>query len=198
MSWRSAVLVLTLMAAPITFAAEPTSLRFEVRLSPELAKTAPRGRVMVVLGPAAGKDPRKTIGDTGMDAPPVLGGDAAPPAADGLIATLGPTHEIFPIESLAKLKPGKYVAQAVVHTNRDLNFPNAPGDLVGPGVPVEIDPAKGGVVQLLVNNRLPDETVLLPGHNYAPTRTSTIGREKTSNPFMRFEAVEDYLRAMGH
>jgi hydroxyacylglutathione hydrolase len=45
--------------------------------------------------------------------------------------------------------------------------------------------------------RLPDETVLLPGHNYAPDRTSTIGREKDRNPFMRFESVEDYLRAMG-
>ncbi|MFN2424964.1 MAG: MBL fold metallo-hydrolase [Candidatus Binatia bacterium] len=46
--------------------------------------------------------------------------------------------------------------------------------------------------------RLPDETVLLPGHNYAPQKTSTIGREKVGNPFMRFESVEDYLRAMGH
>lgn len=46
--------------------------------------------------------------------------------------------------------------------------------------------------------KLPEETVLLPGHNYAPERTSTIGREKRDNPFMRFERVEDYLRAMGH
>ena len=46
--------------------------------------------------------------------------------------------------------------------------------------------------------RLPDETVLLPGHNYAPEQTSTIGREKKSNPFMRFASVEDYLRAMGY
>ncbi len=46
--------------------------------------------------------------------------------------------------------------------------------------------------------RLPDETILLPGHNYSPERTSTIGREKRSNPFLRFETVEDYLRAMGY
>ncbi|MFN2378257.1 MAG: MBL fold metallo-hydrolase [Candidatus Binatia bacterium] len=46
--------------------------------------------------------------------------------------------------------------------------------------------------------RLPDETILLPGHNYAPQRTSTMGREKTTNPFLRFETVEDYLHAMGH
>lgn len=46
--------------------------------------------------------------------------------------------------------------------------------------------------------RLPDDTVLLPGHNYAPQRTSTIEREKRTNPFLRFESVEDYLRAMGY
>lgn len=46
--------------------------------------------------------------------------------------------------------------------------------------------------------RLPDDTVLLPGHNYSAERTSTIGREKQANPFLRFESVEDYLRAMGY
>jgi glyoxylase-like metal-dependent hydrolase (beta-lactamase superfamily II) len=46
--------------------------------------------------------------------------------------------------------------------------------------------------------KLPDDTVLLPGHNYSPEKTSTIGREKERNPFLRFERVEDYLRAMGY
>jgi hydroxyacylglutathione hydrolase len=46
--------------------------------------------------------------------------------------------------------------------------------------------------------KLPDETVLLPGHNYSSARTSTIGREKRENPFLRFERVEDYLRSMGY
>jgi hydroxyacylglutathione hydrolase len=46
--------------------------------------------------------------------------------------------------------------------------------------------------------RLPDDTILLPGHNYAPQRTSTIEQEKRTNPYMRFESVEDYLRAMGY
>ncbi len=44
---------------------------------------------------------------------------------------------------------------------------------------------------------LPDDTVLLPGHNYAADETSTIGREKQTNPFLRFERLEDYLRVMG-
>ncbi|MEA1935246.1 MAG: MBL fold metallo-hydrolase [Thermodesulfobacteriota bacterium] len=32
---------------------------------------------------------------------------------------------------------------------------------------------------------LPDDTVVLPGHNYGRTPTSTIGNEKKNNPFLR-------------
>jgi glyoxylase-like metal-dependent hydrolase (beta-lactamase superfamily II) len=32
---------------------------------------------------------------------------------------------------------------------------------------------------------LPDETLVLPGHHYGSTPTSTIGQEKRSNPFLR-------------
>jgi glyoxylase-like metal-dependent hydrolase (beta-lactamase superfamily II) len=32
---------------------------------------------------------------------------------------------------------------------------------------------------------LPDETVVLPGHNYGVRPRSTIGQEKRSNPFIR-------------
>lgn len=46
--------------------------------------------------------------------------------------------------------------------------------------------------------KLPDETTLLPGHNYAAASTSTIANEKKTNPFMRFERVEDFLRMMGY
>ncbi len=46
--------------------------------------------------------------------------------------------------------------------------------------------------------KLPDETILLPGHNYAAASKSTIGEEKRSNPFLRFESLQDYLRMMGY
>ena len=32
---------------------------------------------------------------------------------------------------------------------------------------------------------LPDETAVLPGHNYGGSPTSTIGHEKKYNPFLR-------------
>jgi glyoxylase-like metal-dependent hydrolase (beta-lactamase superfamily II) len=44
--------------------------------------------------------------------------------------------------------------------------------------------------------KLPDETVLFPGHNYGGS-SSTIGDEKRGNPFMRFAALGDFLRGMG-
>ena len=52
----------------------------------------------------------------------------------------------------------------------------------------------------LVNKlrRLPDETVLYPGHNYAAQPSTTMGEEKQRNPFLRFERVEDFLRTMGY
>jgi hydroxyacylglutathione hydrolase len=43
---------------------------------------------------------------------------------------------------------------------------------------------------------LPDDTVLLPGHNYGGLY-STIGREKRENPFMRFPSLKDFLGVMG-
>jgi hydroxyacylglutathione hydrolase len=43
---------------------------------------------------------------------------------------------------------------------------------------------------------LPDDTVVLPGHNYGGTVT-TIGDEKRHNPMMRFPTMTDFLRVMG-
>jgi glyoxylase-like metal-dependent hydrolase (beta-lactamase superfamily II) len=43
---------------------------------------------------------------------------------------------------------------------------------------------------------LPEDTILFPGHNYGGA-SSTIGDEKRQNPFMRFAALGDFLKAMG-
>jgi hydroxyacylglutathione hydrolase len=43
---------------------------------------------------------------------------------------------------------------------------------------------------------LPDDTLLLPGHNYGGP-SSTIGDEKRQNPFMRFASLGEFLRVMG-
>jgi len=45
--------------------------------------------------------------------------------------------------------------------------------------------------------KLPDDTLLLPGHNYGG-KTSTMGKEKKHNPYLRFQRLEDFLGAMGY
>lgn len=41
---------------------------------------------------------------------------------------------------------------------------------------------------------LDESTVLYPGHNYADDPTSTIGREKQSNPYLKISNLDDFLK----
>ncbi len=140
-------------------------LRFEVRLGPGAlpGRSAPAawprgGRLMVILAPRGTAEPRLGIGETGMDAAPMLGRDV-----DGLepgaVATLDGRSALFPFDRLEQLRPGTYAVQAVLHRNPDLDHANAPGDLYGPVRTVRIDPAAGGVVGLELTRALPDESV---------------------------------------
>jgi hydroxyacylglutathione hydrolase len=45
---------------------------------------------------------------------------------------------------------------------------------------------------------LPDETILFPGHNYAPLAQATIGEQKKTNPYLRFASLKQFLAAMGY
>ena len=45
--------------------------------------------------------------------------------------------------------------------------------------------------------RLPDDTLLFPGHLYSSEPSSTIGEQKRTNPFMRVASLEQFLMFMG-
>ncbi len=45
--------------------------------------------------------------------------------------------------------------------------------------------------------RLPDETLLFPGHLYSQEGHSTMGEQKRSNPFLRVTSLETFLQFMG-
>jgi glyoxylase-like metal-dependent hydrolase (beta-lactamase superfamily II) len=45
--------------------------------------------------------------------------------------------------------------------------------------------------------RLPDDTSLYPGHNYADRPDSTISREKRENLYLRVPSLDDWLNLMG-
>jgi hydroxyacylglutathione hydrolase len=43
---------------------------------------------------------------------------------------------------------------------------------------------------------LEDDTILYPGHNYADRPTSTLGEEKSGNPYMQYTSLDEFLRDM--
>ncbi len=45
--------------------------------------------------------------------------------------------------------------------------------------------------------KLPEDTVLYPGHNYGPSPTSTIGDELKQNTYMKIKSLDDWRRLMG-
>jgi hydroxyacylglutathione hydrolase len=44
---------------------------------------------------------------------------------------------------------------------------------------------------------LDDSTILYPGHDYGGSPTSTIGEQKQTNSYMRYDSVQQFLRDMG-
>ncbi len=45
--------------------------------------------------------------------------------------------------------------------------------------------------------KLPEDTILFPGHNYGPTMVSTIGEQMRDNVYMRVRSLDDWRRMMG-
>lgn len=45
--------------------------------------------------------------------------------------------------------------------------------------------------------KLPDETILLPGHNYGG-QSSTLGEQKRFNRYMNFSTLDEFLTSMGY
>lgn len=138
--------------------------RLEVVAAPGLLAAPADGRLFVVLGKEASPEPRLSIGRTGLDRPPVIARDVT--AFDGTTpAALDATAIAFPVDSLADVPDGEYVAQALFDTNIDLKSVNAPGNLYSAPTPVTIDHAAGGAVRLELTARVPDEE-LPPATDY--------------------------------
>lgn len=97
-----------------------------------------------------------SIGQTGGDAPPVIGQDVRAFAPQTPVR-IDAKSAIFPIESLSKLPSGEYYAQAAFHFNRDINIPNAPGDLFSAPKRVTINSNRAETVNLVLSRALPVE-----------------------------------------
>jgi glyoxylase-like metal-dependent hydrolase (beta-lactamase superfamily II) len=41
--------------------------------------------------------------------------------------------------------------------------------------------------------KLPDDTIIYPGHNYGDTPTDTVGHQKQTNPYLQCSSLEEFL-----
>jgi S-formylglutathione hydrolase FrmB len=172
-------------------AAQPpaaTGLRFEVTVAPGMLAKPTDGRLLFVLGKVGSEgEPRRSIGDTGLTALPLLGADVNG-FAPGVVGVVDGLSEIFPIASLSKLPAGEYVAQAVFAWNPDLRLPDAPGNLYSDPHRVMLNPAEGGTVRIMLAHQEP------PDH--PPPDTATVKYVRLQSELLsRFHGRPIYLRA---
>jgi hypothetical protein len=156
-AWLVLVVPLALMPIPQGEPKQtPAKVRFRVTMANGLLSAPEDGRVLVVLGRQAGVEPRKSLGQSGLNASPVLGTDARQ-FGHGKSIVLDGKAVTFPIEDLSRLPGGEYWAQAVFDHNRDLKIPNAPGTLYSTPRRVQLDPAREDMVELQLTQQLPSE-----------------------------------------
>ena len=129
-----------------------SGVRFEVTTNQQ----PDSGRLFIVIGKAPRPEPRVTIGETGIYAPPVLGVDVRNFGA-GTVASIDKSASIFPISNLDSLPAGDYYVQALFDTNIDLKSVNAPGNLYSDAQRVHLDPRSSGIVKLVLDKRVPPE-----------------------------------------
>src|SRR5262249_33511241 len=145
------------------------------------------GRLLVALNPHAFPEPRQLLGQTAMNAPPVLGRDADG-LATGRTYTLDRTSAYYPLSDLDHLKPGEYNVQAVLIGNRDLWLPGAPGNMYSDVKKVRLDPADDQAIKLELTNVIPSEEV--------PEDTEYVKHVKFKSELLsKFHGRTMYLRA---
>src|SRR5207248_11545506 len=92
-------LALAFLLLALTPARAPQALRFEVTVAPGLLPKPQDGRLLLVIAKRVGLEPRFTIGETGMNMPPVLGKDIVG-MAPGVVALIDSTAQTFPISNI--------------------------------------------------------------------------------------------------
>jgi hypothetical protein len=176
-------------AALLAFARVPhaNSLRFEVTVAPGLISTPVSGRIFVVMGRVSHPEPRLSIGQTGLDASPVLARDVSD-LRGGPVEVLDENAAAFPIDKLSRLPPDDYYAQALFDSNIDLKSVNAPGNLYSEVQRVHLDPARGQPVKLELARKVPPEQL--------PAETEYVKFVKIQSELLsKFHKRPTYVRA---
>ncbi|HYV05354.1 MAG TPA: alpha/beta hydrolase-fold protein [Blastocatellia bacterium] len=151
----SALMALTVFQAPACVGQE-ARLRFEVTAAAGLVPTPISGRLFVVMSRGGQPEPRLTIGQTGMDASPMLARDVSA-LRSGTVEVVDHHAISFPIESLSRLPAGDYFVRAVFDSNSDLKSVTAPGNLYSEPLKVHLEPAQAQPVKLQLTRKVPAE-----------------------------------------
>ena len=130
------------------------------------------GRMLLMISDDDGREPRFQISSRNEDAQPIFGIDVEGLKA-GQEAIFDSAVLGFPVDSLAKIPPGEYVIQVLLHKyetfhrsdGRTLKLPMdrgegqmwniAPGNLLSTPRKVRIDPRKGGMIHITLDKVIP-------------------------------------------
>jgi glyoxylase-like metal-dependent hydrolase (beta-lactamase superfamily II) len=154
-----------------------------------VARLLERAPVPIHVNAREAEGVRKVTGASASDLVPHEGGDVIPLGRlrVRLLHTPGhtPGSQCFLVEEAGA--PGRLVSG-------DTLFLGSCGRVDLPGG----DPA--ALFDSLTNQlaRLPDDTLLYPGHLYSADPSSTIGEQKRRNPYLRVARLEDFLSFMGY
>jgi Putative esterase len=163
------------------------AVKISVKIPDDAQPEHAEGRLLLVLGKRSSPEPRRMIGETGMDAAPLFGrdvGDARP----GASYDFDDSAAAFPIDKLSSVPPGEYFAQAVLHTNRDLNLPCAPGDLYSPPLKIVFPPPIDQAIRLELTRKMPEEEL--------PRESDQVKFIKLESPLLsKFHGRPMFLRA---
>ncbi|HWE36544.1 MAG TPA: alpha/beta hydrolase-fold protein [Isosphaeraceae bacterium] len=185
--YAPAMLLLALLAPAM---ADEPRLRFEVRAAEGKIEKPVDGRMLVLLGRPGRGEPRKTAGQTGLDATIVVGADAKG-FGPGSAVVLDAACATFPIDKLDRLSAGTYDVQAVLHRNRDLLLLNAPGDLYSKARRLRVDPAEGGTIRLELTEEVPAERLPADSEHvrYIKVRSERLGAFHGRPIFLRAAVI---------
>jgi hypothetical protein len=179
----------TAAAETVFFAAQNilSPLRFEVTVAKGLLDKPQNGRLFVIVSKRASGEPRLTIGNTGMDAPPVFARDLNNFSTDST-GVIDHTAAAFPLENLSKLEAGEYFVQALFDSNMDLKSVNAPDNLYSAVSKMPLNPQKSGTIKLELTQKIPPEQL--------PQDTESVKFVKLKSELLsHFHARPIYLRA---
>lgn len=152
-----AVLVATTAVVVAQQPATPQAgIRFQVTMAPGLLPVPRDGRLLLALSRAPLVEPRFVAFEAEAEGTALVGIDVKG-CGDQTTAIVDDRVLCFPHGSLSRLPAGDYRIQAIFAHSNDYSLPNAPGNLISKVVSANLDPAKGGVVKLVLDKALPPE-----------------------------------------